>query len=553
MEFNLLQNIQYCGEIVQEVSNLLNYSHILSSIAVLLIGSFVVLKSQFSLLGKILFAISVFFSIWVISNLSIWNFYYYNSLVMAIWALIEVWAILLFLLFLYFTYVFIEKKDASILLKWIFSAPVFVAAALSVTGGNLTDFDVQECIAVENPFYQKYILAVKLTFSVCLVAFAIYKLIKVNSYFRKQVALLLAGVVIFLLSFLVAGYIAEQTEEFIYEAVGLLGMVAFVGFMGYQIVRFKTFNVKLIGSQALVASIIFLTGAGIFYIQGTTDLVLTLSSFLLIVVAGYKLTQSVRREIEQREKIEKLAVELEQANTQLKELDRQKDELLGLVSHQLATPVSSIKWYLEMLKDGDLGPLNKEQAEHVLAMHGIGESMSDLVSMILDVSRIQLGRMRIEKQDLNLKDFFHELISTITPKAKEKKIQFNVDIPAEFPAAKLDRRYTNMTIENLLSNAVKYTPEGGTVNFTVKLQENRMTVTVADTGMGIPAEEQPKIFGRMFRASNARNAIDGNGFGLYVAKGAVEAQGGKIWFESTEGKGTIFYVELPLDNGGSTK
>jgi len=237
----------------------------------------------------------------------------------------------------------------------------------------------------------------------------------------------------------------------------------------------------------------------------------------------------------------------------VEQLDRQKDELLGLVSHQLATPVSSIKWYLEMLRDGDLGDLTQEQKAHVSAMHGIGESMSDLVSMILDVSRIQLGRMRIEKQDLNLKDFFHELISTITPKAKEKMIQFNVNVPAEFPAAKLDRRYTNMTIENLLSNAVKYTPEGGTVNFTVKLQENRMTVTVADTGMGIPAEEQPKIFGRMFRASNARNAIDGNGFGLYVAKGAVEAQGGKIWFESTEGKGTIFYVELPLDNGGSTK
>lgn len=228
------------------------------------------------------------------------------------------------------------------------------------------------------------------------------------------------------------------------------------------------------------------------------------------------------------------------------ELDKQKDELLGLVSHQLATPVSSIKWYLEMLSDGDLGDLSKEQKEHVKSMRGIGDNMSDLVSMILDVSRIQLGKMRIEKQDLDLNDFFRDIMSTIEPKAVEKKIVFSKKIPERLPVAKLDRRYTNMTIENLLSNAVKYTPEGGKVTFDVTLKNSTVFVRVSDTGMGIPKNEQDKIFGRMFRASNARNAIDGNGFGLFVAKGAVEAQGGKIWFDSAEGKGTTFYVELPL-------
>lgn len=230
----------------------------------------------------------------------------------------------------------------------------------------------------------------------------------------------------------------------------------------------------------------------------------------------------------------------------MKELDQQKDELLSIVSHQLATPVSSIKWYLEMLHDGDLGELNKEQKEHVAAMHGIGENMSDLVGMILDVSRIQLGRMKIEKQELDLTEFFHGLLATIEPKAAEKKVVFTANMPDTFPAAKLDRRYTNMTIENLLSNAVKYTPSGGKVMFDVSIKANKMSIRVADTGMGIPKSEQGKIFGRMFRASNARNAIDGNGFGLFVAKGAVEAQGGKIWFESLEGQGTTFFVELPL-------
>lgn len=230
----------------------------------------------------------------------------------------------------------------------------------------------------------------------------------------------------------------------------------------------------------------------------------------------------------------------------MRDLDRQKDELLSIVSHQLATPVSSIKWYLEMLEDGDLGEMNNDQKEHIKAMRGIGSNMSDLVSMILDVSRIQLGRMKIEKQDLDLNDFFHEIIATIDPKAAEKKVEFVKNIPEKLPIAKLDRRYTNMTIENLLSNAVKYTPTGGKVVCDVKVVNGNLNITVKDTGMGIPEAEKDKIFGRMYRASNARNAIDGNGFGLFVAKGAVEAQSGKIWFDSIEGKGTTFYVVLPL-------
>lgn len=230
----------------------------------------------------------------------------------------------------------------------------------------------------------------------------------------------------------------------------------------------------------------------------------------------------------------------------LKELDRQKDELLGIVSHQLATPVSSIKWYTEMLIDGDLGKITKEQKEHLGSMTAVASSLSDLVSMILDVSRIQLGRMKIEKQELNLQEFFMEILEIIKPKALEKKQNFKVSLPKTFPKAMLDKRYTLMTIENLLSNAVKYTPEGGSVNFKVEIKNNTIYCEVSDTGCGIPKADQEKIFGKLFRASNVRNSVDGNGFGLFVAKGAVESQGGEISFKSEEGKGTTFYVKLPL-------
>ncbi len=231
----------------------------------------------------------------------------------------------------------------------------------------------------------------------------------------------------------------------------------------------------------------------------------------------------------------------------LRELDKQKDELLSIVSHQLAAPVTSIKWYLELLLDGDTGKLTDDQTTTLKSMQTISVDLADLVSMILDVSRIQLGRMRIDAQPLDLKAFFAEILDVIEPKAKEKPVNFKVEVPDVLPTVLLDKRLTRMTVENLLTNAVKYTPKDGNVTFKVQLRpDNTMYVEVRDTGCGIPKKDQDKIFGKQFRASNVRNTIDGNGFGLYVAKGAIESQDGKIWFESEEGQGTAFFITLPL-------
>lgn len=231
----------------------------------------------------------------------------------------------------------------------------------------------------------------------------------------------------------------------------------------------------------------------------------------------------------------------------VEELDRQKDELLSIVSHQLATPISAIKWNLEMMIDGDLGKFAKEQLKTIKSLSEISDGLSDLVSMILDVSRIQLGRVHIEQQEMDLENFFKELLDVIKPKAAEKNIELIVKLPSKYPKAMLDKRYTHMTIENILSNAVKYTPNNGSVNLSVEIRNKKLYCAIKDTGVGIPKADQVKIFGKLFRASNVRNTVDGNGFGLYVAKGAIEAQGGKIRFESEEQKGTTFFIELPLE------
>ncbi|MDO8648742.1 MAG: HAMP domain-containing sensor histidine kinase [Candidatus Peregrinibacteria bacterium] len=230
-----------------------------------------------------------------------------------------------------------------------------------------------------------------------------------------------------------------------------------------------------------------------------------------------------------------------------KELDRQKDELISIVSHQLATPVSSVKWYLGMMVDGDFGKISDELTKHVHSMQSVVSDLADLVSTILDVSRIQLGRMKVDRTDLDLNEFFQSILEVIEPKAQERKVELTVSIPKDLPVGYLDKRLMRMTLENLLSNAVKYSDEKtGKVKFVVSVTNDVLSYFVKDNGCGIPKGEQDKIFGKLFRASNVRK-VDGNGFGLYAAKGAIEAQSGSIRFESEEGKGTTFYVQVPLE------
>ena len=244
---------------------------------------------------------------------------------------------------------------------------------------------------------------------------------------------------------------------------------------------------------------------------------------------------------------------LENANAQLRDLDRQKDELLGIVAHQLSQPITAIRWDLESFLDGDLGKLTDEQNTEAKTMRTMAVNLADLTGMILDVTRIQLGKMQLTPQALDLGALFNEMIDVVKPTVAQKKQNLDINLPKEFPTVLLDKRYTRMTIENLLTNAVKYTPEGGKVTLDVQIKDGVLHGRVSDTGCGIPKADQDKIFGKMFRASNVRNAQEGNGFGLYVAKGAIEGQGGRIRFESAEGKGTTFFFELPLREAGEKK
>jgi PAS domain S-box-containing protein len=241
------------------------------------------------------------------------------------------------------------------------------------------------------------------------------------------------------------------------------------------------------------------------------------------------------------------AVEVIRDVTRERDVDRMKTEFISLASHQLRTPLSAMRWYLEMLLAGDAGKLTKEQKQFVENIDTSNTRMIALVNSLLNVSRIESGRIIVEPVATQIGELLDGVIQEVTPQVKEKKISLVTSIHPGLPDIMTDPRLLRNVYMNLLTNAVKYTPPEGEVTIFVSKTERDLVTQITDTGYGIPEKEQPKLFEKFFRATNVvKLETDGNGLGMYLVKAVVDSLGGSISFKSIEGKGTTFWVSLPL-------
>ncbi|MEK6275351.1 MAG: ATP-binding protein [Actinomycetota bacterium] len=233
-------------------------------------------------------------------------------------------------------------------------------------------------------------------------------------------------------------------------------------------------------------------------------------------------------------------------NKRLRELDRLKDEFLSLVSHELRTPLTSIRGYLDLVLDEEAGDLNTEQRRFLEAVERNSGRLLRLVGDLLFVAQADAGRLSLEQAKVDLVGLAAECVEAATPAAAEKSISLVLDA-APVPAFVGDRGRLAQVLDNLISNALKFTPEGGSVEVSTKVTGDRIWIEVADTGMGIPVADHPRLFERFFRSSTAdERAISGTGLGLAIVKAIVEAHNGEITIDSKEGQGTTFRVALPL-------
>jgi PAS domain S-box-containing protein len=235
--------------------------------------------------------------------------------------------------------------------------------------------------------------------------------------------------------------------------------------------------------------------------------------------------------------------------TREKFIERMKSEFVSLSAHQLRTPLSAIKWSLRMLLDGDIGKLAKEQKEFLERTYRSNERMINLINDLLDATRIEEGRYLYQPLYVDLAEIVDSVAASLKREIEKKNLKYEFNQPKEkLPKIRVDREKLELAIQNLLDNAIKYTPSGGKVTISLSCDKKKIEFKIQDTGMGIAKHQQGRVFSKFFRGSNAlKTETEGSGLGLFITKNIIDAHGGRIWFESEEGRGSTFYFTLPLE------
>jgi len=250
--------------------------------------------------------------------------------------------------------------------------------------------------------------------------------------------------------------------------------------------------------------------------------------------------------LQEEEKIGTLAILHDITREKL--IEKMKTEFVSLSAHQLRTPLSAIKWTLKMLLDGDLGKITDEQRGFIEKTYISNERMINLINDLLNVTRIEEGKYIYKSQPSQLESVVQFVANSYKDEFGKKNLKFEFKKPDEqLPPVKIDVEKIRLVVQNFIENAIRYTPAGGEVTISMKYDKNEIEVSVKDNGLGIPIDQQERIFTKFFRAANAMKIdTEGSGLGLFIAKNIVEAHGGRIWFESKEGEGTTFYFALPV-------
>ena len=328
---------------------------------------------------------------------------------------------------------------------------------------------------------------------------------------------------------------------------GPLFMLPAIFGMGYAVMRHQLLNVRAIAAEIFAFVIIAVSLFEVLIAASAEELLVRILFFSLFFIFGVFLIRSVLKEVMQREKLEVLTSELEEANKKLQALDKLKSEFLSFASHQVKSPMIVVKGFASLIYDGSYGPASEKIKETAKKIKDSADRMISLVNNLLDLRKIEEGKMDYHFEKIEVGKLVSDVTGELKSLAENKSLILTFKDESHVAKALIDAEKFRQVIQNLVDNAIKYTKDGW-VKIGVRLddEQKNLIISVSDSGMGIPGKLLPFLFEQFNRGEDAKKSIQGTGLGLYIAKQIVSAHHGKIWAESEgEGKGSVFYVKIP--------
>jgi signal transduction histidine kinase len=540
----------YMLVISDKVPPLVYYSHLPILILSILIGVYVFWKNKTMLSNRLIFVMTITFSFWVFLDSVFWASNR-GDVIMFVWALQVLIEPLVHVSALYLLYVLINGRDVAFSYKMVIFLIYLPLIIIVPTNYLLTSFDVTSCLSQET-VYSYYSYVIEIICTILLLGVGVTSYFKTDDKIkRNQTVYLTLSMLILLLSFSWGAITGSLTEDWSLAQYGLFGMPIFISILSYTIVKFKTFNLKLIASNVIIFSLWCLTGSLLFIQDISISHAVTAITLIISIILGIFMVESIRKEVRQRERIESLANDLSVANGRLLELDKQKSEFVSLATHQLRAPLTAMKGYSSLILEGEMGEIAPETKQAVSRIYDSANTLTNIVNDYLNISRIELGTMRYTFSDLDFKKLVEDVIGELKPNIEKKglKFTFNCD-PSQRYNVHADPDKLKQVIANLIDNSLKYTPSGSIeLSLIRKNLERKLLLSIKDTGVGIDPTVMPKLFSKFVRSENAnKQNIYGTGLGLYVARQMIIAHKGKVWAESLgDGKGSTFFVELDIE------
>jgi signal transduction histidine kinase len=331
--------------------------------------------------------------------------------------------------------------------------------------------------------------------------------------------------------------------------LGAVFVLPFAVCTSFAIIRYHLLNIKIIATEILTFVLTILTFLEIIFSQSLTDVIFRVVVFLLVLTFGIFLIKSVRREVEQRERLEVVTKELQIANERLKELDQQKTDFLSIAAHQLRTPMSIMNGYMELISDGAYGNVTEETKGILRNMDQSNQRLIKLVDEFLDITRIEQGRTKFDYEEVDMGDLINSVGEELKQRALDKQLKLEWQKPDHKVTVMADSEKIRHVVFNFADNAIKYSPQG-TINISLNEEKGGIAVRVLDQGFGFGEKDQHNFFQKFYRGDNVKKTeVSGTGLGLYVCRKFIENHKGQIWAKSPGlGQGSEFGFWIPLKN-----